>query len=220
MRIRPLCLLLGTCWMPPATKAQYSVGAQAGPLFSSGLGEDVTSHLSGMHGWMAGIQVVEGRTGQSGFRFGLDYGERSYHVRALNVNRVEDDTSVSSLFWLSTEMRWPLSRRFGLFFDLGPVIGFEIKEVRSGVSYYQEAPTGEADSTVARGEVERGFGIRDGHWRIGLSAQVPIAGAWRLTAGAHLCPGVGSWARGHGYATMDATLRVGFLYLISSKRKY
>ena len=218
MRLRALYLLHGICWLPTTLVAQYSIGVQGGPLFFQG-GWEAKEELSNTSGWMAGIQVVEGRTGKSGFLVGLDYGERAYSMRAKNVNRMEEFDMVTSMVWLATELRWPLSRRFGLFFDLGPVIGFEVKERRQGVSYFPEGRRGDADSTMVN-EVERGFGIRDGHWRVGLSAQVPIGGGWNLTAGAHLCPGVGNWAQGHGYATMDSSIRAGLLYAIKSKRKY
>ncbi len=218
MHCRSLLFLLGTCCIPGALLAQYSIGVQGGPLFFQGAWE-AKKELSNTSGWMVGIQVVEGRTGKNGFRVGLDYGERSYTMRARNINRMEEYDMVTSMIWLSTEMRWPLSRRFGLFFDLGPVIGFEVKERREGINYYEDGRPGDADSTMVN-EVEHGFAISDGHWRIGLSAQVPIGGNWKFMAGAHLCPGVGSWAQGHGYATMDASMRAGLLCALKSKRKY
>lgn len=211
-------LLFGAIAAQGILLAQYGIGIQGGPLFFQGVWE-AKQALTNTRGWMAGIQVVEGRKGETGFRIGVDYGERSYHLRARNINRKEEYDITSSLIWLSTEIRWPLSRRFGLFFDLGPVIGFELKEMRSGVDFFEEALPGEADSTLVTGLVERGFAIRDGHWRIGLSTELPIADRLRLTLGAHVCPGVGSWARGHGYATWDTNLRAGVLFRLRSTKR-
>lgn len=210
--------LFGVIAVPTCVRAQYSIGVQGGPLFFRGAWE-AKQALSDTRGWIAGIQVVEGRVGETGFRVGLDYGERSYHMRARNINRLEEYDITSSLVWLSTEIRWSLSRRFGLFFELGPVIGFEVKEKRSGVDWFEDAPRGEADSVVVKGLVERGFAIRDGHWRLGLSAQLPISTRVQLALGAHLCPGVGNWARGHGYATLDTNLRAGLLYRLRSTKR-
>jgi hypothetical protein len=217
MHLRSSLFLLAASQLSTAP-GQYSMGLQSGPLFFQGLWE-AKKELSDMHGWTIGIQVVEGSIGEQGFRFGLDYGERRYHLRARKVNRMEDFDVTSYLLWFSTEIRWSLSKRYGLFFDLGPVIGFEVAERRVGVDYFEEAPRGAADSVVTNGIVERGFAIRDGRWRMGFSADLPIHGRWLATLGAHLCPGVGGWADGHGYATIDAHLRAGLLYRFVSKSK-
>jgi Outer membrane protein beta-barrel domain len=219
MRHRPLCVLLATCLLPLRLAAQYSIGVQGGPFFFQGAWE-AKQELSNTSGWMAGIQVVEGRTGKSGFRVGLDIGQRAYTLRAMNDdNQREEFNSTSTMLWLSFEMRWSLSRKHRIFFELGPVIGMEVHEKRTGVRFYEGEDyfgmVWRTDSIPAT-ETESGFAIRDGHWRIGVSAELPLAGRWLFTSGAHICPGVGSWARGHGYATIDATLRAGFLYRLRS----
>ncbi len=211
---RALYILLGACCLPATLVAQYSIGVQGGPLFFQGAWE-AKEELSNTHGWTAGVQVVEGRAGKSGFRMGLDLGQRGYTVRTTNEGsqRVEF-TSTSTMLWLSFEMRWPLSKRHRIFFDLGPVIGAELHEKREGARFYEgyALGTGWYSDAIPASETESSFAIRDGHWRIGVSAELPLGGRWLFTSGAHICPGVGSWALGHGYATMDTTVRAGFLY--------
>ena len=202
--------------------AQYSIGVQGGPLFFQGAWE-AKEELSNTMGWMAGIQVVEGRQGERGFRFGLDAGQRAYTVRANSPDDGirEEFSSVSTMVWMSFEIRWPLSKRHRVYFDLGPVIGVELHEKREGVRFHQgEDHWGTAWTTerIAATERESGFAIRDGRWRFGVSAEFPLADRWLFTSGAHINPGVGSWALGHGYATLDATLRAGLLYRIGSRQ--
>lgn len=208
--------------LPSALVAQYAVGVQGGPLFFQGAWE-AKDELSNTSGWTGGVQVVEGRAGKSGFRMGLDLGQREYTVRTKNdgSQRVEF-TSTSTMLWLSFEMRWPLSKKHRIFFDLGPVIGAELYEKREGARFYEgyALGTGWYSDAVPASETESGFAIRDGHWRLGVSAELPLAGRWLFTSGAHICPGVGSWAQGHGYATLDSSVRAGLVYAIKSKRKY
>lgn len=210
--------------LPSALVAQNGIGVQGGPLFFQGAWE-AKDELTNTQGWMAGLQFVEGRRGKSGFKIGIDAGQRGYTVRANSPDGGirEEFNSKSTMLWLSFEMRWSLSRKHRIFFELGPVIGVELLEEREGVRYHEGVDyfgTAWRTDVVAASETESSFAIRDGHWRIGVCAEWPIADRWLVTSAAHLCPGVGSWALGHGYATMDATVRAGLLYAIKSKRKY
>lgn len=204
--------------LPSWLMGQYSIGAQGGPLFFQGAWE-AQDELIKTHGWMVGLQFVEGRRGQRGFKVGLDAGQRGYTVHANSPDGGirEEFNSVSTMMWLSFEMRWPLSRKYRIYFELGPVIGVELYEERKGVRYNEGVDyfgTAWRRDLVAASETESGFAIRDGRWRFGFSAEWPIADRLLVTSGAHLCPGIGSWALGHGYATMDATLRAGVLYAL------
>ena len=115
-------------------RAQYAVGIQGGPLFFSGVDPKAWAELSNTSGWTAGLQVLQGRRGESGFRVGLDVGQRRYGLYANNeILRARYDM-VSTLCWISFEMRWSLSRRHRIFFELGPVIGVELREERTGYS--------------------------------------------------------------------------------------
>jgi len=190
-------------------------------MLFSGVGEAPTKALSNTQGWTAGLQFVEGRKGENGFRIGLDLGQRSYTLNAMSEDLREEFASVSTMLWISFEMRWSLSRRRRIFFELGPVIGVELREERNGTRFSEGySLTGWYSDEMPASETETGFSIRDGHWRFGVTAELPLEGRWYVTGGAHLCPGVGSWARGHGYATMDASMRMGFLYWLSNKRNY
>lgn len=206
-----------------AAGAQYAIGIQGGPLFSQGAWE-ATDALTDLHGWTTGVQFVEGRRGERGFRVGVDAGQRGYTIQAKSdesgIN--EEFSARSTMVWLSFEMRWPLSERHRIYFDLGPVIGFELHEQRCGVRYFEGRDfLGQNWSTehVQATEDESGFAIRDGRWRMGFTAELPVADRLFATGGLHLCPGVGSWALGHGYATVDASARIGILYALSSRSK-
>ncbi|MBL0129413.1 MAG: hypothetical protein IPP83_18630 [Flavobacteriales bacterium] len=223
MRLRPLLLFLAFVLFRPWLVGQYSIGVQGGPLFFQGAWE-AKQALTNTHGWTAGIQIVEGRRGQQGFKIGLDIGQRAYTIRANSDDSGvrEEFSSVSTMLWMSFEMRWSLSRRHRIYFDLGPVIGVELHEERQGVRFYEGydvfGTAWETDRIVIS-ETESGFAIRDGHWRFGFSAEWPVAGRWLVTSGAHLCPGVGSWALNHGYATWDADLRAGVLFRLHGKKQ-
>lgn len=224
MRHHLCSFLLATAGLPTALVAQYSVGVQGGPLFFQGVWE-AKEELSNTSGWTAGLQIVEGRRGEQGFRIGLDAGQRAYTISANSSESGirEEFSSVSTMLWLSFEMRWPLSRKHRIYFELGPVIGMELREDREGVRYFEGTDHfGMAWNTApsAASETESGFAARDGHWRFGFSAEWPVADRWLVTTGAHLCPGIGSWALGHGYATIDSSIRAGLLYMIKSKQKY
>jgi hypothetical protein len=219
MKPNHLLLLVAIC-LSTAAVGQFGLGAQGGPLFFKGVFPEPSAALSNTSGFAAGLQFTEGHKGESGFRIGLDYVERAYHLYAQNINRMEDLTVRSSLLWFSSEMRWPVSKRVGLFFDLGPVIGFEFKEQRSGESWDGTVGEYHADLMTIPDEVETGFGIRDARWRMGFSLDVPIGGNWLVTTGAHLCPGIGNWARGNNYATLDGQLRAGLMRRFGNKRKH
>lgn len=204
--------------------AQFAIGVQGGPLLSRGAWE-AQEELSDTRGWQAGMQLTEGRRGERGFRVGLEAGQRGYTIRANSPDGGirEEFEAVSTMLWLSFEIRWPLSKRHRIFFDLGPVIGFELHEQRAGVRFYEGYDyQGRywSKDRIAASEQERGLAIRDGRWRLGVSAEWPVAPRWMISTGAHLSPGVGSWAMGHGYATLDASARLGVLYALSGKRKY
>lgn len=219
---RIVILAAGVFTAQASIRAQYSTGVQGGPLFFQGAWE-AKQALSNTHGWVTGIQVVEGRSGKTGFRIGLDAGQRAYAIRAVSDDTSirEEFSSVSTILWVSFEMRFPLSRTHRIFFDLGPVIGAEVNERREGARYEEgyALGTGWYSNRTPASESESGFAIRDGHWRIGVSAELPMGGRWLITSGAHLCPGVGSWALGHGYATLDASVRAGVLYRLHSTKK-
>lgn len=200
---------------------QYGIGVQGGPFHTTPAWE-AKQALGNAQGWTAGLQFVEGRRGGPGFRTGLDVGQRAFDVLAKSNEGsiIEEFSAVSTMLWLSFEMRWSLSRRHRIFFELGPVIGMEIHERRSGSRYYEGQDFyGRPWRTneVATTERESGFAIRDGRWRLGFSSEWPLAGRWLVTAGAHVSPGVGNWALGHGYATLDSSIRMGLLYLLPRK---
>lgn len=218
MKLHHLVLVV-TCCVPGMVVGQYGLGIQGGPLLCKGVFPEASAALSGTTGFTAGFQFTEGQKGESGFRIGLDYAERAYHLHAQNINRMEDLAVLSSLVWFSAEMRWPLSKRVGLFFDAGPVIGVEFQERRSGETWDANTGGPRTDLVVMEEEVETGFNIRDARWRMGISADVPIGGGWFVTAGAHLCPGIGNWARGHNYATLDGQFRAGLMRYFGGRRK-
>lgn len=180
-------------------------------MLFQGLFDEASAALSSTYGWSVGAQFIEGGRGTSGFRFGLDLMERGYTLKALNEGRNEDYQVESTLIQFSAEMRWPLSRKAGVFLNVGPAIGFEVHEVRTGESYYSDARDPYYQVVKADGEVETGFNIRDGHWRIGVTVEKPIGGGWEVTGDVYASPGVGNWARGHTYATLDMQLRAGVI---------
>lgn len=194
-----------------SARGQYAIGVHGGPLLFQGLFDEASQALSDTHGWSAGIQFIEGSKGTSGFRFGLDLMDRAYALKALNEARMEDYLIETKLIQFSVEMRWPLSRKAGIFLNVGPAIGFEVHEVRTGESYYSDAIDPYYQVVKADGEVETGFSIRDGHWRIGVTLEKPIGGGWEVTGDVYASPGVGNWARGHTYATLDMQLRAGVI---------
>ena len=201
-------------------RAQYAVGIQGGPLFFSGVDPKAWAELSNTSGWTAGLQVLEGRRGESGFRVGLDVGQRRYGLYANNeILRARYDM-VSTLCWISFEMRWSLSRRHRIFFELGPVIGVEVREERNGYLFTDLNDWG----TPRREEVpdpgvETDDVITDGHWRLGLSAELPIQGRWWAMGGAYVAPGVGNWARGIGMIVVDAQVRLGLMVALGRGKR-
>ncbi|MFZ1692405.1 MAG: hypothetical protein WAT74_04320, partial [Flavobacteriales bacterium] len=196
----------------------YGIGVQGGAFVATGAWE-ARQELDERNGWMAGLQWVEGGQGTMGFRIGLDAGQRRYSVKAKHDldGMQEEFESMSNLLWLSFELRWRLTRKHRLFFELGPVIGAEIGERRTGVRVFEgfDLSSGPYRREVPVEESEHGFAIRDGLWRIGVTGEWPVASRWFVTTGLHLCPGVGNWAREHGYATLDASARAGLLYMVS-----
>lgn len=221
--LRTIAIAFSHC-LAVLVPAQVAVGLQGGPLLSRGAWE-AQEELSDTRGCQAGIHMTEGRRGERGFRVGLEAGQRGYTIRANSKEggiREEFD-AVSTMLWLSFEIRWPLSQRHRIFFDLGPVIGFELHEQRAGVRFYEGHDyLGRywSKDRIAATEQESGLAIRDGRWRMGVSAEWPVAPRCMISTGAHLSPGVGSWAMGHGYATLDASARLGIVYALSSERKY
>ena len=198
---------------------QYGIGIQGGAFVATGAWE-AREELNERGGWMAGLQWVEGGRDAMGFRIGLDAGQRRYSVKARHElhNAQEEFESVSSLLWLSFELRWRLTRKHRLYFEIGPVIGAEIGERRAGVRIDRggDFQTGYYRRETPVDEVERGFSVRDGRWRIGFTGEWPIGGRLLATTGLHVCPGVGNWAREHGYATVDASTRAGLLYMMGA----
>lgn len=224
MSLRPLHLLTALAFCKTGLLAQLGIGLQGGPLFFQGAWE-AKQELTNTNGWTAGLQFIEGHSGERGFRVGLDAGQHKYNIQAKSPDDGirEEFSSVSTLMWMSFEMRFPLSTKHRIFFDVGPVIGVELLEERNGVRYHEgQDYLGNAWTTdrVEASERESGFAIRDGHWRLGVSAELPIGGRWLATGNAYVCPGVGSWALGHGYATLDSSVRAGFAYVLPGKKKF
>ena len=217
MQLRFVLLLLSCAFTRPWLMGQYGIGIQGGAFVATGAWE-AREELKERGGWMAGLQWVEGGGDAMGFRIGLDAGQRRYSVKARHEldGKHEEFESVSSLLWLSFELRWRLTRNHRLFFELGPVIGAEIGERRVGVRVDQggDFQTGYYRRETPVDEAESGFSVRDGRWRIGFTGEWPIGGRLLATTGLHVCPGVGNWAREHGYATVDASAGVGLLYMM------
>ncbi len=210
-----LTLYLSAC----GVAAQYALGVQGGPLFFSGVDPKAWAELSNTSGWSVGLQLVEGRRGESGFRVGLDVGQRRYGIYANNEILHARYDMTSTLCWVSFEMRWPLSHRHRVFFELGPVIGLEIREERSGhlIYDYNDWGTSRTDEIPDAG-VETKAAITDGHWRMGVSAELPIQGRWWAMGGAYIAPGVGNWARGIGMVVVDGQVRLGLMYSLGRDR--
>ena len=61
--------------------------------------------------------------------------------------------------------------------------------------------------------------ITDGHWRLGLSAELPIQGRWWAMGGAYVAPGVGNWARGIGMIVVDAQVRLGLMVALGRGKR-
>jgi hypothetical protein len=195
---------------------QYGVGVQGSTFYSTGAWE-ARQELDEKRGWTAGVQWVEGGRKTTGFRIALDGGQRTYNLKSRNEEGMREEfASVSNFVWLSFELRWRLGRRHRFFFELGPVIGAEVREVRDGARFEEGVALGSGwySRRIPVNEVETGFAIRDGRWRLGFSGEWPIMDRWLISTGLHLCPGVGIWARGQGYATVDASLRAGLLYVL------
>lgn len=214
-----LTVLFGLCQQ--LLCGQYGIGVQGGSFHTTPVWA-AKQALGRVQSWTTGLQFVEGRRGGPGFRTGLDVGQRTFDVQAQSNESsiMEEFSVVSTMLWISFEMRWSLSRKHRIFFELGPVIGFEVHEKRSGIRYYEGHDFFGIHwrrNEVSASEVESGFAIRDGRWRLGLSSEWPLAGRWLVTAGAHISPGVGNWALGHGYATLDSSIRAGLLYLLPGK---
>ncbi|MCU0320310.1 MAG: hypothetical protein MUE88_09570 [Flavobacteriales bacterium] len=207
-------------WWGSAVQAQWMVGAQGGPLFFHGVDPKAWAELSQTSGWSAGVHVIQGRRGESGFRFGLDVGQRRYGLYSNNEILHARYDMVSTLAWLSFEMRWSLSRRHRVFFELGPVIGVQLQEERSGhvLQAYNDWGTPRLDEIPDSG-VERGTTITDGHWRMGVSIELPLQGHWWAMGGAHIAPGVGNWARGIGMIVVDSQVRLGLMYSLGRGRR-
>jgi hypothetical protein len=208
--------ILLLCALASRSSAQYAFGVQGGPLFFDGMSEVAAKSLDHTRGFTIGAQLLEGAVGGTGFRAGLDLCFRSYDLQARDQlgSRMERLSVTSTLLQFSSEVRWPLNDDIGVYFDFGPVIGAEIHEKRSGVSYYTDTQASMADTIRYDGETESGFVIRDIRLRIGLSGMFPLSDGWSLTAGMHISPGVTTWAREHGYGTLDGQLRVGLTRLI------
>lgn len=211
-------LLVPALWAHLVAAAQYGIGAQGGPMYFHGISEEARKALNNTSGYTVGLQFLEGGRGESGFRIGLELCRRNYDLLAQNESRWEELTVRSDLINFSAEMRWPVGRRSGVFFELGPVIGFEVREQRTGVSFITDVFTPRGDVQVMD-EVEGGFGIRDGHWRIGFTGELPVGGGWYVTGGVHACPGIGNWARGNNFATFDTNLRAGVVRRFAGGRR-
>lgn len=210
--------LIGAALLTATGHAQYGIGIHGGPLFFQGLSEEAAAALSSTSGYTVGLQFVEGAQRASGFRFGLELCRRNYALLAQNVNRWEELIVESDLINFSAEMRWPMGRRSRFYFELGPVIGFEVHERRQGATFTKDVFTDRGDEQ-AMDEVERGFAIRDGHWRIGFTGELPVGSGWYVTGGVHACPGIGNWARGNNFATFDTNVRAGLMRRFTGGRR-
>lgn len=210
------CLLMVCCGSASAY-GQYSIGGQGGPLFFQGSGETTNKQLTHTGGYTIGAQFLEGGVGETGFRFGLDLCHRAYDISARQAltNRMERLRCGSDLLQFSMEVRWPLSEELPVYFDFGPLIGMEIREERTGVSYYEDGRANGSDTLVID-EVEIGFAIRDIRLRVGLSMEFPLDGAWSLTSGMHLSWGHTTWAGDHAYGTFDGQLRAGLVRMLGA----
>lgn len=217
MRLRCRLLLIATI-LASSADGQFGLGVQGGPLFFNGVFPEPSAALSNTSGFTVGLQFTEGRKGESGFRIGLELCRRNYDLLAQKENRWEELAVRSDLINFSAEMRWPVGRRSGVYFELGPVIGFEVRERRTGVTFFTDSFTPRYDEQEMD-EEERGFGIRDGHWRIGFTGELPVGEGWYLTGGVHACPGIGNWARGNNFATFDTNLRAGVMRRFAAGRR-
>lgn len=208
-------------WYGGVAMAQWALGVQGGPLFFRGVDPKAHAELGNTGGWTAGLHLLEGRRGRSGFRIGLEVGERRYRLSGDNeVIRAQYDMR-STLAWISFEMRWALSRKHRIFFELGPVIGMELREVRNGHLLDWSWGGGVVSrELIPDAGVETARTITDGHWRMGVSAELPLQGRLWAMVGAHVAPGIGNWGRGVGVIVVDSQVRAGLAYRISGRRKW
>ena len=211
MGMRAIGTFLFVCVVVSSASAQYAIGIQGGPLFFNGLSGSASKSLDHTGGFTFGAQLLEGGVGETGVRVELDLCQRTYDLIARqpgNSRMIEELRCAGSLVRFSMDVRWPISDELPVYFDLGPLIGAEVREKRKGIAYDGDLMYGRADAIVID-EVETGFAIRDIRLRFGLSMEFPLSEEWRLTAGAHMGPGFTTWARDHGYLTLDGQLRAG-----------
>lgn len=208
-------------WWGSGARAQWVLGVQGGPLFFQGVDPKANAQISNTDGWSAGVHLLEGRRGRSGFRIGLEAGERRYQLSGDNeVIRAQYDMR-STLVWISFEMRWALSRKHRIFFELGPVIGMELREVRNGhLLDWDRDGWNVYRVQIPDAGVETARTITDGHWRMGVSAELPLQGRLWAMVGAHVAPGIGNWSRGVGMIVVDSQVRAGIAYRLGRGRKW
>ena len=211
MGMRAIGTFVVVCVVVSSASAQVAIGIQGGPLFFNGLSGSASKSLGHTGGFTFGAQLLEGGVGETGVRVELDLCQRTYDLLARSPEKswlTEELRCASSLMRFSMDVRWPINEKVPVYFDLGPLIGVEVHEKRTGIVFNGDRTNGRADATVID-EVETGFAIRDIRLRFGLSMEFPLSEEWRFTTGAHMGPGFTTWARDHGYLTLDGQLRVG-----------
>ncbi len=203
------CSLADGCW----AQGQYGIGPRYGPIIWIVPGNARTSAIAqNRSAHSIGIILQQVNHEGNGFRFGLERVTRSFDLDLLNgiTNRREILEMRTVLLQFSSEIRFKIEGSRGFFFDMGPVIGAQLAEMRTGVAFYDHP--GQEDPQYVNGLVERGFEIRDFRWRFGFSKDVPLADRLLMTVHASASPGFSAWFRDRGFMTADLQLAVGLVY--------
>lgn len=166
------------------------------------------ARVSDLNAFSMGMLCTDLAGERSSWRGTLEWLSRRFHQEGyLDHDRwAEWDVRTDDLH-LTFAGRIPLSQRNIVTFDIEPVIGYRFAQRVDGVSYYRDFDPPDPIHYASDRSVDRSF--CEARLRIGVSADVPVAKAILLMAGAHMGWGGSKWPIGSTATSWDYQFRIG-----------
>lgn len=209
---RGIFLFLFALFVQLPLTAQYFVGFQVAPTHMRTFGSS-GGQVEDLKGYGVGIAAWDRDTvGQGNFRFGLDWVQRSYQMDMVvgmgMRNRAQLDL-VTEMLYFSADVQIALAKGLPLFFDFGPMIGFQVGQRREGIRF-SNFPV--LSDTLEVNEREAMFRLNDVRLHIGISGDIPVGKHFRFMLSAGLSCGHGNWAEEVPLFTFEEQVRAGIAW--------